>query len=77
VTDPPRRYKELEELSVDELAQRRSDPDVRFETDAYRQARREALEGAGLEADDDAPKELEEMTAADLAARKYPANERN
>jgi hypothetical protein len=69
---PPERFKKREDLTVDEQlaaiqAQKRGDPAPRFETDEYRQARREALEAAGLDPDDDAEESmaLEDMTPED------------
>lgn len=49
-----RRFKNREELTLDEelvviQAQRADRPIPRFETDAYKRARREALEEAGLD----------------------------
>lgn len=61
-------YKTRDEFTLDEelafiQAQRAGQPLPRFETDAYRQARREALEDAGLDPGEDAgPVELDEMT---------------
>jgi hypothetical protein len=53
-----RRYKERAELDVEESlavirAQRAGEPVPKFETPEYRQARRQALEDAGLEPEDD------------------------
>ena len=67
----PRRYKELDELSVDEHVRRRQDPDAKFETPEYRDARRAALEDAGLEHDDPADKAPEEMSVEEHARRIY------
>jgi hypothetical protein len=70
MTDPPRRHKSDEEMTVGDWAafQRTGE---RPERDEYRQARREALEAAGLEPDDDAkgPTALEDMTPEDHFAR--------
>ena len=54
----PKRFKAPEELTIDEQvatlqAARRGQPAPKFESDAYRRARREVLSDAGLEADDD------------------------
>jgi rRNA maturation protein Nop10 len=72
MTEPPERYKQREDYTMDEevaavQAEQRGDPPPRFERDEYRQARREALEDAGLEPEDDAekPTPLEDMTPED------------
>jgi hypothetical protein len=64
-----RRYKTREELTLDQelvviQAQRANGPSPRFETDAYRQARREALEDAELDPGeaDTGPVDPAEMT---------------
>ena len=64
-----RRYKTAEELTGDEhlaqeQARRRGKPVPRFETDEYREARRVALDAAGLsdEPDDDDDKPIEDRT---------------
>jgi hypothetical protein len=66
-----RRYKTREELTLDEelavvQAQRADKPQPRFETAEYRQARREALEDAGLDPgeEDTGPVDPAEMTPA-------------
>jgi hypothetical protein len=62
-------YKTRDEFTPDEelafiQAQRAGQPTPRFETDTYREARREALEDAGLDPgeEDTGPIELDEMT---------------
>lgn len=66
------RYKSDEEMTVGDLVhfQRTGE---RPERDEYRQARREALEAAGLEVDDGGgpPAELEDMNVDDHARRIY------
>jgi hypothetical protein len=66
-----RRFKNRGELTLDEelavvQAQRADKPLPRFETDEYRQARREALEDAGLDPgeEDTGPVDPAEMTPA-------------
>ena len=54
MSDPPRRFKEMEELTPAEhaarqLANKRGEPAPRFETDAYRERRAEVLADHGLE----------------------------
>ena len=49
-----RRYKQVDELSTDEITQRlqarnRNEPEPQFETPEYKQAKAEALRDAGLE----------------------------
>jgi hypothetical protein len=63
---PPERFKQPADLSIDEILEHRRTGELP-ETDAYRQARRDALERAGLERDDPAPKDLAAMTPADHA----------
>jgi len=71
-----RRYKQVDELSTDEIAQRlqarnRNEQAPRFETSEYKQAKAEALRDAGLE--DEAAEyeaasgegQLEDMTVED------------
>jgi len=56
MTDPPRRYKTDDELTVEELLERdraqEAGRPVKFETDEYRAAKRQALTDAGLEPDE-------------------------
>jgi hypothetical protein len=56
MSDRPRRWKEPDELTVDEHRERqeaeRRGESARFETDEYRRARHKALTDAGLEADE-------------------------
>jgi hypothetical protein len=66
-----RRFKDRTELTLDQelavvQAQRADTPTPRFETAEYRQARREALEDAGLDPgeEDTGPVEPAEMTPA-------------
>jgi hypothetical protein len=71
MTKTPRRFKERSELTMDEelavvQAQRRDDPEPKFETDEYRQARREHLEAGGFDADGgELETPLEDMTPED------------
>jgi hypothetical protein len=72
MTDTPRRFKDREDYSPDEQlavqqARHRGEPEPRFETDEYKQARREHLEAGGFEPDGDqqAPTALEDMTPDD------------
>jgi hypothetical protein len=57
MTDPPERYKQLDDLTVEEHAARLRDPNAKFETDDYRRAKTAALQKAGLLDDDDQPPE--------------------
>jgi hypothetical protein len=73
VTDktPTERFKRRGEYTVEEelaviQAERRGDPSPRFETDEYRQARRDHLEAGGFETgDDEGRTPLEDMTPED------------
>lgn len=75
------RYKSEEELSDDELlavvrARHAGEPEPKFETAAYKQAKTEALEDAGLEPDADAaePVPVEDQTVAERLAAVQEAN---
>jgi hypothetical protein len=70
MTEPPRRFKELEELSPDEHAERRRTGRTEFETEEYIEGRQKVLAESGY-ADADAPKTIDEMTPADHAARRF------
>lgn len=64
---PPERYKTDDELSTEEIAQRmaakqRGESRPRFETDEYREARKQALADAGLDDVD----ELDDKPLEDL-----------
>jgi hypothetical protein len=70
------RWKDENELSEDEVlrvvqARRRGEPEPRFERGEYVEARREALEAAGLEAEDadGLPDDLEDHTVAQHVER--------
>jgi hypothetical protein len=69
MTDPPRRFKERSELTIDEelatiQAERRGDAPPRFETIEYQRARREHLKAGGFEYEDGdpEPKPIEELS---------------
>jgi hypothetical protein len=68
---PPRRYKEIEELSPGEHLERINTGRQRFETDEYVEARRKALADAGFEDDADPGSDVESMTPAEHARRKF------
>jgi hypothetical protein len=70
MTDPPRRFKEVDELTVEEHAEHRRSGRTQFETDEYIEGRRMLLADGGYE-DPDAPKGVEDMTPADHANAKY------
>lgn len=68
---PPRRFKSVEEFTVNEHLERRRTGSVP-ETDAYRAYRRKVLEQAGVaESTDTAPVDTADMTPEQHAARKY------
>jgi hypothetical protein len=60
--EPPRRYKEPDEWTVEEHIEHRRKPDARFETEEYREYERQVRTAAGLDPSDSEPKELEDMT---------------
>jgi hypothetical protein len=76
MTDELRRYREIEELTVEEHAERlqarnRNEPEPRFETTEHREAKAEALRDAGL---DDEAREYEasgEKSPSDLTVEDH------
>lgn len=63
----PQRYKDREDWSVEDILVHRRTGQKPV-SDEYRQARRKALEAAGLEPDDAAPTAREDMTMEQLEA---------
>lgn len=67
---PPERFKPMENWTPDEhLEYRRTGQEP--ESDEYRAHRHKVLTDAGLESDDPGPKELDELSPSEHAARKY------